>query len=192
MSPHAKTSHEGFSISVRRYRARCEVQLTSDGVRFRNSRWILFFMSILDPRARDMIHTFTKLLQMQLAAPEQTAVVHSNLIRSVGGSSARDCRHRRPMAAAEWRGNGFTDARANGASPFKLGGVLLSKFGCLLTSVYMFNVSHRGVTLSTHVCQSVSLSTRPPLDLRFWWSELGVMWSSYLLSLNNVHTTHSS
>lgn len=149
-------------------------------------------MSILDPRARDMIHTFTKLLQMQLAAPEQTAVVHSNLIRSVGGSSARDCRHRRPMAAAEWRGNGFTDARANGASPFKLGGVLLSKFGCLLTSVYMFNVSHRGVTLSTHVCQSVSLSTRPPLDLRFWWSELGVMWSSYLLSLNNVHTTHSS
>lgn len=57
--PQPKTSHERFSISwVWNMSSEMRGQLTSDGVRFRNSRWILFFMSILDPRARDMIHTF--------------------------------------------------------------------------------------------------------------------------------------
>lgn len=76
---------------------------------------------------------------MQLAPPEQTAVVHSNLIRSVGGSTFRDCRHRRPIRISGQRGNGFTRASANEYAPIKLGGVLLSKFGCLLTEVYMAN-----------------------------------------------------
>lgn len=31
------------------------------------------------------------------SSSDQTAVVHSNLIRSVGGTRARDCRHREPI-----------------------------------------------------------------------------------------------
>lgn len=79
-------------------------------------------MSILGPRALRYDNTLLIITANATKAPlEQTAVVHSNLIRSVGGSTSRDCRHRRPMAASRRGGKGFTRPAANEAPRTKPG-----------------------------------------------------------------------